>query len=330
MLAETPPAGLREFTLEALGEGRAAADALRLRLGLVLAGSGLQPALDQARLWDLDDIFVLDSPALDPFISGRWAGALVPLFQQYRPRLTLCAATPDGQELSACLAARLGLELVSACTWVKTGPDNGLRFIRPVLDGRAQETLSAPPGLTVQAASCMATLIPGAVGVAAPPVSRQPRVIHVPVDEATLDARVRRTAFQPGDPATLDLREADKIVSGGRGAVQAGAWSLLADLADALGASVGGSRLALDLGAIPSERMVGQTGKTVSPRLYIAAGISGLLHHLGGVHARHLVAINHDRSAPVFRQASLGVVADLSEVLPLLVERIRAEKAKEA
>ncbi len=307
VIAELDAAGLRESTLEALGEGRVLADGLHTSLGLVLAGSSLEKALEQAICWDADEIYLLENPLLEPYITGLWVDALEPLFSRVNPSAALCAATPNGQDLAAGLAARLRWELVSGCVWVKTCPDGSLRFIRPVHRGQAQETLSISPGTP-----CLATLLPGSIGVAAPQHTRQPDVINVNIEITETSTGVHFVGIIPGDLRKMDLREADIVVSGGRGASSPESWKLIENLADALQAPVGGSRLALDSGCIPLERMIGQTGSDISPRLYFAAGISGVLHHLGGVHTRHLIAINSDKSAPIFRQSTLGILGDLN------------------
>jgi electron transfer flavoprotein alpha subunit len=136
--------------------------------------------------------------------------------------------------------------------------------------------------------------------------------------------------IRPGDPRSLPLDEAELVVAGGRGVGSRENWQVIDELADALGASSGGSRVALDLGYIPRQKMIGQTGQNIRPRLYIAAGISGSSHHLGGVRAETLISINKDRSSSIMKQASLGVVGDLHKILPLLVEKLRKFKGEKA
>jgi electron transfer flavoprotein alpha subunit len=290
---------------------------------LVLAGADVTKALKQAEAWDTDKIFVLEHNLLEPIFTSHRIDALAPLLRQHNPLITFCSATLDGQDLAAGLAARLGWELVSGCVWVKAGPDNLPRFIRPVHAGRAQQTISLTPGN-----ACITTLLPGQIGVAQPAASRHAEIIYVS-PEIQDTGRVRLTGILPGDLQHIDLREADRVVAGGRGASDPKSWRLVEDLAEALDAPLGGSRLALDAGRIPTERMIGQTGKEIAPHLYIAVGISGLLHHLGGVHAHHLIAINNDRSAPVFRQSTLGILGDLNQILPLLIERLSQAKTNQ-
>jgi electron transfer flavoprotein alpha subunit len=126
----------------------------------------------------------------------------------------------------------------------------------------------------------------------------------------------------------IDLEDAHLIVAGGRGVESAEQWHLIEDLAEALGAAVGGTRVAMDMGYIPRDKMIGQTGKSVRPRLYVAAGVSGVSHHLGGVDAEQMIAVNTDRNAQIMKRCGLGIVGDLREILPLLSRRLVQMKTK--
>jgi electron transfer flavoprotein alpha subunit len=171
------------------------------------------------------------------------------------------------------------------------------------------------------------TFLRGAMGANEPERSRVPEVRSYYPELSAEALRTKMLGFTRGDPRALPLSEAEIVVAGGRGVDGREGWRIINDLADALSAVVGGTRGALDLGYIPDQLMIGQTGESIRPRLYVAAGLSGAIQHLGGVHAEITVAVNIDSSAPVMSQSTLAIVGDLHSILPLLAERIRRFRA---
>jgi electron transfer flavoprotein alpha subunit len=316
--------GIRDTALEAAGEGRALADALHLRLHLAALGGALDGLVEELSRLDADALYLLEHPLLENGSPGLQVDALFELLTGFPPGPVLFSATSLGDELAPRLAARLNLPFAAGCIWAKAGPAGDLRLVQPIHQERVQRTLSIPAGRGV-----VASLRPGVIGIDLPAHPRPPEVVRLQPQLTVQRDAVGIMRFEPGDPRNLPLPEAEVIVAGGRGAHDEEAWRLLETLADLLGATTGGTRLALDLGYIERKQMIGQTGAWTQPRLYLAAGISGVPHHMGGVKAGTLIAINSDAHAPIFKQGTLNVVSDLHQVLPRLIKKIQAVKAGE-
>ncbi len=325
VIAEGDPHGVRDCALEALGEGRALADGLAGRVHAVLVGPDVSGQIEAVKKQDVDAIYRLEHPALTNRHAEAWLAALAGFLAGQSPGLVLLSATTLGRELAPRLAARLGSPVVTDCVWIKPGPARDIRLVRPSHNGQFQITYSYPVGGWL-----VASLRPGVVGIAPPVRCRTPDIIAWQPEISADQMPVSEIEFLPGDPRTMNLNEAERIVAGGRGVKDQSAWEMIEQVAGALEAAVGGSRPAMDLGYIPRSRMIGQTGTAVKPRLYLAAGISGVTHHMAGVQAENVIAINTDRSAAIFRQAALGVVGDLHQILPRLAEKIRALRTKES
>jgi electron transfer flavoprotein alpha subunit len=318
VVAELDEHGLRECALEIIGEGRSLADACNGTLTVLALSHTAGDWLETLRRQDADRVVVIEHPLLAEPTLDIHTAALAQWLAVQPPALLLMSDTVNGHEVAARLAAQLRWAVVTDCLWIKGNPQNGFSAIKPTHQDKVHTAFTCPPGQPL-----IATLRPGAIGVEMPRGSLTTEIIRwqPALDESLI--HVRTVEVIPGDPRHIDLREAERIVAGGRGVRSAEDWHLIEELADALDAAVGGSRQALDLGYIPNERMIGQTGKSVKPRLYLAVGISGASHHLDGVNADALVAINRDRGAPIFSRCALGVVGDLYEILPALTRRIR-------
>ncbi|MBI4591337.1 MAG: electron transfer flavoprotein subunit alpha/FixB family protein [Candidatus Rokubacteria bacterium] len=319
MIAETARGELHEGSLEAACEARGVAQALRARLAAVLLGVNGSTSVAGLAAHGVDRIYWLEDPALAGYHPEVFAAALVPLIVTHRPSAIFLADTPNGQDLAARLAARLKARLVSRCSRVQVKSDGLLEMERPVYGGRFGQTLVAPSGTLI-----LVTLLRGAIGLDRPDPSRQAELIHLtPVLEG-LASHLRVLGEHRMDPQAIPLSEAEVIVAGGKGVGSRERWQMIEALAGALGGAVAGSRMAVDAGWIARERMVGQTGVAVKPRVYVAAGISGASQHLAGMkESKTIIAINQDRRAPIFTVANLGVVGDLGRILPPLVERLR-------
>jgi len=327
VVAETHEMGLREEALEVLGEGRKLADQLGECLCCVLLGSDVASSRNPLSRRGVDTVYCVEDPLLATYTTDAYASALTELIRRYQPFVVLMAATPNGHDLAPRVAARLGVGLVTGCVMVDWSSTGQIECVKPIYQGRVYSTVICP-----DAVPKMATIYPGVIGVAPPGPFREPAVVTF---RPNLCEQLLRTSVREvlkGDPRLVDLREAELIVAGGRGAGTVDGWRLLEDLAGALGAAVGGTRVAVDMGCIPRDRMIGQTGKSVRPRLYVGAGVSGISHHSGGVDAQLTIAINTDPNAPIMRSADLGVLGDLHEIIPVLVRRItqiRAERERE-
>lgn len=321
VVAELDENGLRECALEIIGEGRALADACGASLTVLTHAHTTGDWLEKLKHQDADRVVLVEHPLLENPSADVHVAALTQWLTAQPPALLIMSDTVNGHELAARLAARLRWAIVTDCLWVKGNPQGGFNVIKPTHQDRVHTTYTSLPEQPL-----IVTFRPGVIGLESPRGARTPEIIRwqPALDESLI--RARTVEIAPGDPHQIDLREAERIVAGGRGVRSAVDWHLIEELADALDAAVGGSRQALDLGYIPNERMIGQTGKSVKPRLYLAAGVSGASHHLDGVSADVLIAINRDRGAPIFTRCSLGVVGDLYEILPALSRRIREHR----
>jgi electron transfer flavoprotein alpha subunit len=309
-------------TYERLGDARQLADAHSESVGALIVGSRCD---SEALIAAGADCVKLVEPAVSSAPESAFGSAsrtlnaesiLAPL----RPRAVLASGDPDGRAWAARLAARRGWRLVSPALQAGFDRDGRLVVTELSVCGRYSRKATLSPDETA-----VLTLKPG-VAEAAPPhsdrVGTVERITSVEVGEEPI--RVEREI--PADPSEVDIRHADRIVAGGRGLGGADGFQQLARVARVLKAGVAASRVAVDLGWIGRERQVGQTGKTVTPALYLACGISGASHHLAGIaEARHIVAINTDPDAPIFKAAHLGLVADLREVLSELEAQLAAE-----
>jgi electron transfer flavoprotein alpha subunit len=236
--------------------------------------------------------------------------------------VVLLPHTRQGLGVAATVAARLDAALAPGAVSVRRGPDGGIQVTRPAYGERLYATIEI-----AAATPAVVTLRPGALGVGAAVAGSAATVEEEPakIEGAPATPTVRRVTAP--DPRTVDLREAERIVAGGRGVGPEG-FRRLEVLADLLGASVGGSRVAVDLGWIPWERQIGQSGCAVTPELYLAFGISGASQHMAGIErARNVVAVNQDRAAPLLSRAQLAAVADWHPVVEALIERLRARKS---
>jgi electron transfer flavoprotein alpha subunit len=259
----------------------------------------------------------VEHPLLLDYSTDGYVRTLEQLILDYEPHLVLISATPYGQDFAPRLAARLRASIVTGCVSVKLNRQGDLQFVKPIYNDKVYSTIlcaSKPP--------FFATIRPGVIGVEPPGRTSQPEVITRVPDLSEEMLRTRSVKFIPGDPKRVDLREAERIVAGGQG-VNKESWCLVTEAAERLGASVGGTRMAVDKGYCGNHRMIGQTGKRVKPKFYLAVGISGSEYHLRGVDTECLIAVNHDKNAPIFDRCNLGVVGDLRQILKALFARLK-------
>ncbi|HUP45026.1 MAG TPA: electron transfer flavoprotein subunit alpha/FixB family protein [Thermoanaerobaculia bacterium] len=251
-----------------------------------------------------------------PYNTEVHTAALEAAIKERQPSVVLFPGTSNGRDLAPRIAARLNVGVASdvdRLEWV----DGKLRARRPVYSGKAFATVD------VTATPAIATCRPNAFP--ADEAAADPQVVTLPAPALEPKAKVVET--RTPETGELMISEADIIVSGGRGLKEASNFSYIRDLAHAIGGAVGASRATVDAGWIDHQHQVGQTGRVVTPNLYIAAGISGAIQHLAGMSSsKHIVAINKDPEAPIFRVADLGVVGDLFQILPALTEEVKKAK----
>jgi len=284
-------------------------------VSLALIGEGADAALSAARALPVAKVWVVKHPLLSSYSSQAYAAALQSVIATSGARIVLFGATAMGRDLSARAAARCDASLFPDCTELSLA-SGALRVKRPVYSGKVYAELESKAD--VQMASIRPNVYPAAAGTGAAEVGEVP----VEIEESMLRGRVREIVRTAG--GKKDLTEAEIIVSGGRSLKGAENFAILDDLARAMGATVGASRAAVDAGYAPHAMQVGQTGKVVNPKLYIAVGISGAIQHLVGMRtSKVIVALNKDENAPIFQKADYGIVGDLFEVVPKLTEEFK-------
>lgn len=320
VVAEQRDCKLKKVSLEMLGEGRRIAEKLGMTVEAAVIGHGVAALAGVLAQYGADKVYIADNPLLARFSPDGYAEILAGLVKNTGPTVILAAATTQGNDLAPRLAAKLGAGLASGCTAFEV--DNGrLVMTRSICGGRAIAKVC------VNTTPQMVTVPPNAFSALPADDSRQAAVENLTVGAYSPKAVVVKFTATAG--AKLDVAEANVIVSGGRGMSKPENYVLLETLAGLLNAAVGASRAAVDAGWRPHADQVGQTGKTVSPNLYIACGISGAIQHLAGMKtSKCIVAINKDPEAPIFKIATYGIVGDLFKVVPALIEEIRKLKSE--
>jgi len=305
---------VRSVANEALGEAtRLAATLGGPVVGVCVAAS--DPGLATLGAAGADEVLLATHEAFATYDPPGAVAAVVAAVEKVKPAVVLFSASATGRDLAPRVAARLGVGLAADCTALAV-EGGKLRATRPVYAGKALQTV----GFT--ATPAMVSLRPKMFA----PISRDGAATVTPL-AVTFDAaapRAKVTGFTGGGGSKVDLTEAEIIVSGGRGLKGPENFNIVEDLAAALGATVGASRAVVDAGWRPHGDQVGQTGKTVAPKLYVAVGISGAIQHLAGMSSsRCIVAINKDPEAPIFKVADYGLVGDAFEVVPALTAAIK-------
>lgn len=304
----------KKVTYEALTAGRKAADALGEELCAVVAGKDLESMAPVLGDYGADKVYLLEDDALENYTTDGYANAVAALLKENQPTAFLLGYTVFGRDLAAQVAQKLETGLMSDCVDMAI-EDGQLVFTRPIYAGKAFVKTSCP-----EARPVMATIRPNAF--MAEENKKDAAIIKVTPTVGDIRQQIKDIVRQVSQRP--ELTEADIIVSGGRGMKGPENFKIIEELADVLGAAVGASRAAVDAGWVPHSMQVGQTGKTVSPLLYIACGISGAIQHLAGMgSSKCIVAINKDPEANIFKVADYGIVGDLFEVVPILKEEIQ-------
>lgn len=315
--AESRDGEIRKVAHEVVTAARTLADETGAEVHAVVLGApGIRGGAEELGKYGADTVFVGETDAFDKYSPEGFTTVLVKFLKEYGCDVALFPASAMGKDLAPRVAARLGVGYAAECT--ELGSENGeLVATRPKYAGKvfARVKLTEKPAV--------ASLRPNVFMPAENPKAGEIQTLDVSVDTAGFGAVVREIRAAAGEK--LDVSEAPIIVSGGRGLREPENFKLIEELADALGgAAVGASRAVVDAGWRPHAEQVGQTGKTVSPTLYFAIGISGAIQHLAGMRtSKYIVAINKDPEAPIFKVADYGIVGDLFEIVPRLTEEVR-------
>jgi len=330
VFAESEGGALSDVPLELMGKGRELADTLGVPVAAVLLGAGEIASLaDTLIAHGADKVYVASDDKLGHYQSAPYARVICGLIEQYKPQIMMYGATPIGRDLAPTVASAAKCGLTADCTDLQIGDhkqpgtetlhEKLLFQIRPAFGGNIIATI-----VNYDRWPQMATVREGVMVMPGPDESRSGEIVNCPVDLADLQPpleiieSVRRER-------RVNLKAARVIVSGGAGVGSRENFKLIHDLANCLGAEVGGSRAAVDLGYVEHDHQVGQTGTTVRPALYVACGISGAVQHRAGMEeSGKILAINNDPEAPIFDVAHMGIVADMNVAIPKLIKAIRS------
>ena len=319
VFAEQRRGKLKNVAYELLSRGRELADTLKTDLSAVCLGHDIDD-INQLIAYGADNVYLVDSPDLADNQEDYLTQQLVELIQQHQPEIVMAGATSLGRSFIPRVAAILRTGLTADCTGLDI--DNEKRLLlqtRPTFGGNIMATIICPTKRPQ-----MSTVRPRVFKKNSPDNSRKGQIISVDFKRESITSKTRLLNFIDDFTETVKLEDADIIVSGGRGLGKAENFKLLAELAEVMGAALGSSRAAVDEGWISYSHQVGQTGKTVCPKLYIACGISGAIQHLAGMQTSDvIVAINDDPNAPIFEVATYGIVGDLFQVVPMLIEKLK-------
>ena len=310
VIAEQRGGEFRKVTYEAVSEGRRVADALGTDVTAVVLGSGVTGIAADLGKYGANKVLVADDGALAEYTTGAYTNVLSGILSSADPEVILMGASAQGKDLAGRLSARLNAGLAVECVGI-TVTDGKLTYKRPMFGGKilAEISIAGSPQLVTIRPNVMAITESDKAGA----------VENVSVDVGDVKATVLERKVEAGEK--LELTEADIIVSGGRGT--GGNYAVIEELAAKLKAAVGASRSSVDEGWRPHSDQVGQTGKVVSPNLYIACGISGAIQHLAGMStSKYIVAINKDPEAPIFSKSDFGIVGDLFEVVPAITKAL--------
>jgi electron transfer flavoprotein alpha subunit len=317
-VAEQRDGELRKVSFEAASAARRLADEAGTSVTGVLIGSGISGEAEKLGAYGADKMFVVDDEAVKYYEPAAYANIIAKLAKENDAAVLVLAASVNGKDLAARLAARLGVGLAMDCMSLELDGDKQMVAFRPIYAGKAFAKLK-PAG-----APQMATTRPNVITLVEPDESKKPEVVSVAMDLAAEDFKSKVVDVLKDESGKIELTEADIIVSGGRGMKGPENYNILEEMAEVLGAAVGASRSAVDAGWRPHTDQVGQTGKVVSPNLYIACGISGAIQHLAGMSSsKVIVAVNKDPEAPIFQKADYGIVADLFDAVPVMTREFK-------
>lgn len=323
VFAEQRNGKLMGTAFELIGEGRKLADKLGVELSALLIGSNVAGLADELIYHGADRVILADHPELKFYTTDGYTKVIVDLVNSKKPEIILIGATNIGRDLGPRIAARLDTGLTADCTKLEIDEEQKILLqTRPAFGGNIMATIITPKHRPQ-----MSTVRPGVMKKMIPDSSRKGIVEKVEVELSKKDIRTIVKEVVKSAKQSVNLIDAEIIVSGGRGLGGPEGFKLIEELAKELGGVVGSSRAAVDSGWISQDHQVGQTGKTVRPKIYIACGISGAIQHLAGMQSSDcIIAVNKNPDAPIFDVADYGIVGDLYKVIPMMVEEVKRVK----
>ena len=324
VLVEQTEGEAAKVSWELLGKGRELAETLAVPLSALVVGSEVEHLCTEAFAYGADTAYLVDGPAFHYYRTESYLRATCQLIAKYKPEIVLMGATGLGRDLAGAVATAIGTGLTADCTGLAIDDKRNLMQTRPAFGGNIMATIMCD-----RFRPQMATVRPHVMQMPDKQPGRSGEIVRETCEIREEDILVKVLEII-GDRQThsVDIAGADLIVSGGRGMMGKENFAVLQELADELGGVVGASRSAVDAGWMPMDRQVGQTGKTVRPKIYIACGISGAIQHLVGMQDSDvIIAINRDKDAPIFQVAKYGVVGDVLTIIPAITNRLRELKA---
>ena len=319
VFAEQRDGRLDKVSLELLGKAQELGAALSQSVSAVLLGHGVAGLSETLIAYGAETVYLAEHKALKDFRTNAYTQAIEELVKRYKPNILLMGATHLGRDLAPRVSRRVEVGLTADCTELSIDPKEGILLqTRPAFGGNVMATIanrySRPQMATVRPGVMEAVKKPGAKGKVVPH--------EISLREETIGTRVLELVREKKKKANLS--EAKVIIAGGRGVGDAAGFKILEDLAAVLGGEVAGTRVAVEEGWIPADRQVGQTGQSVRPELYVACGISGAIQHRAGMmNSRYIIAVNKDPRAPIFQVADWGIVGDVHEVIPEMIQQFK-------
>lgn len=323
VFAEQREGSLQKVSLELLGEGRKIADKLGVKLTALLLGQNIGELAKELVAFGADEVLVADSELLANYTTDGYTKVICDLANERKPEILFIGATFIGRDLGPRVAARLKTGLTADCTSLDVDDEGKyLLATRPAFGGNLMATIACADHRPQ-----MATVRPGVFSKLEKDEAKAAKIEDVKFDLKAEDIRTKVVEVVKTTKDLVDIGEAEFIVSGGRGVGSSEGFKLLHELADVLGGTVGGSRAAVDKEWVEKHLQVGQTGKTVKPKVYIACGISGAIQHLAGMQdSDFIIAINKDESAPIMKIADYAIVGDLNKVIPEMIAQLKGQK----
>lgn len=314
---------LAPVSMELLGIGRKLAEIRGVELSAVLIGSETGDTAKQLIGYGADTVYRVDTPELANFSEDSYTTVLTSLIQEHKPEIVLAGATAIGRSFIPAVATTLNAGLTADCTKLEIREEDGaLLQTRPAFGGNIMATIVCPDHRPQ-----MSTVRPKVMKALEFDIDRQGEIVEVVPPASELTSRIKVLESVVSEETNVNIQESEILVSGGRGLENDKGFELIKELADSMDANVSASRAVVDAGWIPYPHQVGQTGKTVAPKLYIACGISGAVQHVAGMQSSEtIVAINRDENAPIFDVADYGLVGDVFEIIPKLIRKIEDKR----
>jgi electron transfer flavoprotein alpha subunit len=311
---------VQSVSYELLGKANELSKKLNCEVSGVLIGNNMEGQLNELIARGADNIYLVEAPELANFQDDPYTNILVELIRKHKPEIILCGATAIGRSLISRVAINIKAGLTADCTGLDIDPGKKILLqTRPAFGGNIMATIISPNYRPQMATVRHKVFVP-----MEPDKKRKGKVIKESFDSKLYFSRTKLIDIVEEIESTVNLAEADFIVSGGRGIGGPENFAIIKELAQVLGAAVGSSRAAVDAGWMPYSHQVGQTGRTVAPKIYIACGISGQIQHLVGMQSsKIIIAINKDPEAPIFKVATYGIIGDLFQIIPALTKRFK-------